>query len=191
MLNIPNQVDRIARIKQDLIDRKHDLSGTNSGKIVKQLAYELRSFGAGRLRKTAGNIFENCSVDYIVFPDGQSGDVVGDAGGANIPQWGIELHPEDIEKLVEQKEDPGYLTPIEPEKPPVDLPSDNSNFEKIEKRLFAIESLLTEINISENREIELLTAIRIQLENATKEIIKVLDKFGNLPGLGGIFGKNK
>lgn len=76
-----------------------DLSGPcGSFRIVERVAWRLRGEGYGLLGGktpaqngcTVGG--ERYSVDWIMKADGTGRDILGDAGGANTPQWGHEEH---------------------------------------------------------------------------------------------------
>lgn len=105
----------VAQIKAELEARGVPLAGPCGAlQITKRVAWALRSTGAGLLNKPAGNNCESYAVDIVAFPDGGIRDVLGDGGGANIPQWG------DLQLV-----DPARYRPaIDPgdQLPPIDLP---------------------------------------------------------------------
>jgi hypothetical protein len=55
--------------------------------ITKRVAWQLRGEGAGLLDKPAGNNCRGYASDIVAYPDGTIIDILGDAGGANTPQW--------------------------------------------------------------------------------------------------------
>lgn len=56
--------------------------------ITKQVAWDLQHLGYGLVSKPSGNNCEGYSTDYLCLQNGDGVDILGDAGGANTPQWG-------------------------------------------------------------------------------------------------------
>lgn len=83
--------DVVAAVKAQL-ERDHvSLTGScGAFAITKRVAWLLRAEGAGLLSKPGGNNCEGYSVDYVVYPTGRGADILGDAGGGNIPAWNEE-----------------------------------------------------------------------------------------------------
>ena len=82
--------DVVAAVKADLVARGVDLSGVKAFEITKRVAWALRAEGAGVYFKNYGNMTpDGYAVDIIEYPDGSYVDILGDAGGANTPAWGI------------------------------------------------------------------------------------------------------
>jgi hypothetical protein len=54
--------------------------------ITKQVAWDLRTSGAGLLSKPGGNNCEGYATDVIAYHD-RAYDILGDGGNANHPQW--------------------------------------------------------------------------------------------------------
>lgn len=78
--------DIVKRVKDYFEAKGDDLSGPcGAFKITKQVAIEL---GLGVLQKPAGNNCDGFAVDQVMTREGVIRDVLGDAGGANSPQWG-------------------------------------------------------------------------------------------------------
>lgn len=83
-----DHTDIVSRVKGELEARRVDLSGPcGAFAITRRVAWALRDEGAGLLSKPAGNNCEGFAADYVVYKNGQGFDCLGDAGGANIPQW--------------------------------------------------------------------------------------------------------
>lgn len=79
----------VQKAKSDLESAGESLSGPcGAWKIANLVAWRMRAAGYGLLRKPGGNNCDGYSVDYVVRKsDGQGFDMLGDAGGANIPTW--------------------------------------------------------------------------------------------------------
>jgi len=78
----------VQQVKAQLEAKGLDLSGPcGAFAIVKRVAWLLRDSGAGLLDKPAGNNCNGYAVDIVCYPNGKIRDILGDAGGANIPQW--------------------------------------------------------------------------------------------------------
>lgn len=59
-----------------------------AGRIVNQVAWDLKDLGVGVLSKTSGTNFMGWSIDIIIVnPGGASYDILGDAEGAATPHW--------------------------------------------------------------------------------------------------------
>ena len=155
--DVPNAVGKLGDVKARLITAGVDLSGPCGAlKILKQFAYENRAFNSGLLKKPSGNNCDGYSVDWIVFPDGSGSDTLSDAGGANGPQWSLEVPNADLAaRYVAVTTDPGYLsgipnsgatvpdpgtsTPPPPVQPPVDLQPLKDQIAALEARISALE----------------------------------------------------
>jgi hypothetical protein len=68
-------------------------NGDLAFEVTKRVAWALRSEGAGLLSKPSGNNCQGYAVDIVVYPNGVHYDMVGDGGGANIPQWLLVIDP--------------------------------------------------------------------------------------------------
>ena len=121
----------VAAIKARLEAAGTDLSGPcGAFQVTKRVAWELRSQGFGLHFKGGGNNCEGFAVDYIIqAPTFFGFDILGDGGGANVPQW---IGPEDHPDIVARNRgswraptDPGDTPP-----PPVD-PPDNGDHDAI------------------------------------------------------------
>lgn len=79
----------VGQIKQALIDAGTDLSGPcGAFEVVKQVAWGLQfQRHCGLLSKPDGNNCQGYSTDVVCYPDGSLADILGDAGGENVPQW--------------------------------------------------------------------------------------------------------
>jgi hypothetical protein len=62
-------------------------SNCGAHEITKRVAWGLRDAGAGLQIKTSGANCSGKAVAIIMFPSGRAVDILGDAGGANTPQW--------------------------------------------------------------------------------------------------------
>jgi hypothetical protein len=119
-----DHTDIVAAVKAELERRGVNLSGPcGAFAITKRVAWALRGEGAGLLSKPAGNNCEGYSVDYIVYPDGSSADILTDAGGANSPSWGSNPPDTDFIGRYRPAVDPGDSPPPPPPPPP---PGDTS-----------------------------------------------------------------
>jgi len=86
-----NNLDVVRRVKAELEAAGVDLAGPCGAlQITNRVALAL---GAGLLQKATGNNCNGRAVDYIVFRGGPAVDILGDAGGANIPQWSEDTDP--------------------------------------------------------------------------------------------------
>lgn len=85
----PSQVALVAQIKAQLSAEGFNLTGPcGAFEIVKRVAWELREDGAGLFKKDPGqNQCNGYGIDVIIYDDGYVYDILGDAGGANTPQW--------------------------------------------------------------------------------------------------------
>ena len=80
----------VEAVKKQLESKGVNLSGPcGAFKIVKHVAWGLRSFGVGLLSKPGGNNCEGYSTDYLVLYNGDGIDILGDAGGLNNPTWQV------------------------------------------------------------------------------------------------------
>lgn len=148
---IPQALDKLTDVKARLLASGQDLSGPcGAFKIVKQFAYEQRGLSAGLLSKPSGNNCEGFSVDWILFPDGSGSDVLGDAGGANIPQWDVgPPDPTMVSRYRAVTEDPGFLSGApSPVTPPPQPPAD-PNEADLTARVGALEAALAHLLASQ------------------------------------------
>lgn len=77
----------VAAVKAWLTSGGVDLSGPCGAlRITKVVAWGLRGSGAGLLSKPSGNNCEGYATDIVAFHD-RAFDVLGDGGGANVPNW--------------------------------------------------------------------------------------------------------
>lgn len=84
----------VAAVKADLEGRGVTLTGPcGAFAITSRVAWALRDEGAGLLEKRGGNNCRGYSTDFVVFRQGPSFDVLGDSGGANVPQWAQDDDP--------------------------------------------------------------------------------------------------
>jgi hypothetical protein len=78
----------VAAVKAQLEAEGADLAGPcGAFRITQRVAWGLRSTGVGLLSKPSGNQCDGYSVDYLIYPTGDGVDILGDAGGRNLPQW--------------------------------------------------------------------------------------------------------
>lgn len=83
-----NHTALVAAVKADLVARGVSLVGVcGAFAITQRVAWALKDEGAGLLRKPVGNNCDGFAADYIVYRNGQGFDILGDAGGTNVPQW--------------------------------------------------------------------------------------------------------
>lgn len=76
----------VASVKNKLEAQGVDLAGPcGAMKIVRGVAALIPE--AGLYSKLSGNNCEGYAVDILAWPDGWIRDILGDAGGANTPQW--------------------------------------------------------------------------------------------------------
>lgn len=124
----------VESIKADLVANGVNLSGPcGAFEIVKRVAWALRHEGYGLYGGknpaqngcTVGN--DRYSVDWILLPNGQGRDILGDAGGENNPQWGHleQDNPGAWRPAIDPGDvpvpDPQPAPDPEPVPPPVDL----------------------------------------------------------------------
>jgi hypothetical protein len=91
---VEQTAEYIARVKQWLLSQGRNLSGPcGAFDIVCNAVWYLRLPypTCGLLDKPGGNQCRGFATDIIMFSDqgGQIIDVLGDGGGANVPQWGV------------------------------------------------------------------------------------------------------
>lgn len=115
-------LEDVKKVKDYLVKEGVFLGGPcGAFEITKRVAGLLR---AGVLSKPTGNNCDGFAVDQVCWPTGEIRDILGDAGGANTPQWGPgESIERDRYRPVEPwdfpgtpQDDPGPTIP-----PPVDL----------------------------------------------------------------------
>ena len=114
MAAIPNHQNLVATVKAALLAQGADLSGPcGAFRITKNVAWALRSEGAGLLAKPSGNNCEGYATDIVMYPDGAIFDILIDGGGANTPAWnaGAPVNPN------------GYRPAIDPGPVPVPVPT--------------------------------------------------------------------
>lgn len=88
----------VERIKNELVAKGVNLTGVcGAFEITKRVAWELRDSGLGLLWKghTNGNDCQGYAGGHVMMPDGTHWDPLGDAGGANIPQWNLVVYTAD------------------------------------------------------------------------------------------------
>lgn len=88
------QVEIVAAVKNDLVARGVNLQGAcGAFEITKRVAWVLRAQGAGLLSKPTGNNCQGYADGFITYVDGSGVDIIGDAGGQNIPTWQVSEPP--------------------------------------------------------------------------------------------------
>lgn len=105
-LGIPpsQSAEYVAAVKSALEAQGRNLSGPcGAYTIVENVAYGLRDTGCGTFYKPTGNNCQERSTDVVCYKDVANGvgrivDILGDAGGANTPNWLEKEEPEDINK---------------------------------------------------------------------------------------------
>lgn len=108
----------VEAVKQDLERQGISLSGPcGAFEITKRVAWIEQETGIGLHRQDEGRtgcwfngVF--CSVDFLVYKDGRAIDCLGDAGGANTPQWGEKQG--DASRWVAPMDPGGSMPPPEP-----------------------------------------------------------------------------
>lgn len=116
------QVGVVQQAIADLRNAHANLSGEcGAFKVVQLVAWRLRTSGAGYYRK--GEVGAHCqgfSTDIVTFTNGQSFDILYDAGGLNDPTWNALAPNTDPSKYQAPADpgDPGTPTPT-PVPPPV------------------------------------------------------------------------
>lgn len=132
-------IEVVRRIKAELEFLGVNLAGPcGAFEITNRVALAL---GAGVLEKASGNNCRGRAVDYIVFPLGPSVDILGDAGGANTPQWLLDNDPALLRRYV-----PPFALDVDapPPQPPVpSAPRPDAN--DLVLRLAAIETKLASL----------------------------------------------
>lgn len=86
----PNHYSTVVDAKAELVALGEDLSGScGAFKITRKVAQMLAPSepDSGLLDKPTGNNCMGYAVDIICYNDGIIYDILGDAGGANDPQW--------------------------------------------------------------------------------------------------------
>ena len=83
----PAHPEVVSAVKDSLVAAHTDLSGCGAFEITKRVAWQLRGEGVGLLSKPTGNNCQGFSIDFVTYLDGSGVDILGDAGGANIPSW--------------------------------------------------------------------------------------------------------
>jgi hypothetical protein len=80
----------VAAVKAQLEAQGVNLAGPcGAFAITQHVAWGLRTSGIGLVSKPSGNNCQGYSVDYLAYPNGDGVDILGDAGGANVPQWSV------------------------------------------------------------------------------------------------------
>jgi hypothetical protein len=78
----------VAAVRAECLAAGLDLSGPcGAFQITKRVAWGLRGAGIGLVSKSSGNNCDGYSVDFLCWKGGDGVDVLGDAGGMNLPQW--------------------------------------------------------------------------------------------------------
>lgn len=82
---IPNHLSTVTAAR----NKYSDLSGPKRAYcIVTQVAWDLRSEGAGTFFKSSGTQYNERSIDVIIYkPNRETFDILGDAEGEAKPQW--------------------------------------------------------------------------------------------------------
>jgi hypothetical protein len=134
----------VQAVKQQLEGQGKDLSGPcGAFAITARVAWLLRATAAGLLDKPAGNNCQNYATDIIAYPDGRIRDILGDAGGANTPQWGDDSETVDPSRY-RPAFDPGDMAPLpEPSPAPTPTPPPPPADDRV---LLALEALTTQVS---------------------------------------------
>lgn len=163
----------VRKVKQDLEDAGVDLSGPcGAFEITQRVAWEMRGEGYGLLggktpaQNGCSHEGERYAVDWILKADGQGVDILGDAGGANNPQW------------AEEEADPSFYRPAfepaeipeTPEEPPVE-PPDGSEDDYLTKE--DLEPIYEEIDALKASQAD-ANARFVQLVNELNQIHKAI-----------------
>lgn len=90
----PDHADVVTAVKADLDARHMDLAGAcGAFEVVKRVAWQLRSEGAGLRAKAGGSgcVWQGVlyAADIVSYPDGTNVDMLIDAGGSNVPAWNV------------------------------------------------------------------------------------------------------
>ncbi len=81
-------LDLVRHVKADLEAHGADLRGPcGAWAITSRVIWALRTEGAGGLEQLTGNNCAGRAAGIVCFADGQIVDILGDAGGLNIPIW--------------------------------------------------------------------------------------------------------
>lgn len=132
---IPNHLDVVKAARQKYAAE----SGIKrAGLITNQVAWDLRSEGAGLLAKTSGDNYQGKSADTIIYkPGGETFDILGNGEGSADPQW-TRTQPTgfgDVSKWVAASEPAGTSNPPPPVDPPVDPPPTSTTDQKLDEVL--------------------------------------------------------
>jgi hypothetical protein len=83
-----NHTNIVEEVKLELINAGVNITGScGAFEITSRVAWRLAGEGAGLLDKPSGNNCQGYAVDIIAYPGTHHFDILGDAGGANTPQW--------------------------------------------------------------------------------------------------------
>lgn len=183
--------DVVAAVKSELQARGVDLSAPcGAFQITKRVAWRLRAEGAGLLSKPGGNNCEGYSVDYVVYLTGRGADILGDAGGANIPGWNEETDPDFVARW-RPAFDPGD-TPVvvgPPAAPPVILTPSTAALEALVRDL---QQRLIDLQRSQDANEAAAVAFRASVKTEWQKIAPTLSFLGKyvLPAVTGwLIGK--
>lgn len=169
-------VATVTAVKEQLIQAGVDLNGPcGAFEITKRVAWIEKETGIGLHRQDEGRTgcwFNGvyCSVDFMVYKDGRAIDCLGDAGGANTPQWGEKVG--DASRWVAPM-DPGGSTP-----PPEPTPEPEPDAKPIEvETLRELRDLRARVDLNQSE----ISAWHQQTLDA---IAALSDKVDNLPAPG-------
>jgi hypothetical protein len=179
----------VAAIKAHLEAAGEDLSGPcGAFAITQRVAWALRADGAGLLDKPGGNNCLGFATDYVVFRNGPAFDILGDGGGANVPQW----NQDDDRALL-----PRWRAPIAPDDvvtPPVGPPDPPAD-DRVEVLLEAIHAQLDTIDLtlhalalqSDINTEKIQRQIHEVVKNGEKSLAALLPLLKGGGGFGGLF----
>ena len=153
----------VADVKAALVARGVPLSGPcGAFQIVKRVAWQLRGSGVGLLSKPAGNNCDGYSVDFLTYPDGSGYDILGDAGGANVPGWDLAEPPGALTGRWRAPFDPGdTVTPPPVVGLPPSVPPPSDRLAIIEQAVAEIRQNALVYHAEDNARVE---ALRLQLK---------------------------
>ncbi len=146
--SIPNHIETVKTARKTY-------AGLPAGRlraycIVNRVAWDLRGDGVGLFFKEGENGYNSRSSDVVIYkPRGETFDILGDAEGAAVPQWG-RTQPTGFGDVAlwRAPQDPATVAvcgkvdpPVEPEQPPAtDL---TGRVEALERQVKALASSVT------------------------------------------------
>lgn len=145
----PARPEVVAQAKAQLQAQGADLSGPcGAWQITRVVAWTLQSEGVGLLDKPSGNNCQGYSVDFITYADGSGVDILGDAGGANLPGWDVAEPPGALLGRWRQPVPP-IPTPVPPQPVPSPVPTTGVDPTDLVQRLMRIENqaLITNLKV--------------------------------------------